>query len=131
MLLVGAVVASEGCHSRHDWALSRSGLAVLARASLLACVVGSAGAASGSMPCGQGLARPRLLGVGVAVSGVGGGKEMLVDGGMGRAAVVAAAGPVGLWLGRPRSQGLGWPPCGWWVRWRCLAAVTRRDWALG
>ena len=23
--LVGAVVASEGCHSRHDWALSRSG----------------------------------------------------------------------------------------------------------
>ena len=26
VLLVGVVVASGGCHSRHDWALSRSGL---------------------------------------------------------------------------------------------------------
>ena len=41
--------------------------------------------------------------------------------------LVAGAGPAGPWLGRTRSQGLGWPPCGWWVRWRCLAAVTRRD----
>ena len=84
VLLVGAVVASGGCHSRHDWALSRSGLAGFARARLLASVVGFTGAASVSMPCGQGLVRPRLRGVGAAGSGVGGGKEALVDGGMGR-----------------------------------------------
>ena len=84
VLLVGVVVASGGCHSRHDWALSRSGLAGFARAGLLACVVGSADAASVSMPCGQGLVRPRLRGVGAAGSGVGVGKEALVDGGMGR-----------------------------------------------
>ena len=46
------------------------------------------------------------------------------------AAVVAAAGPAGLWLGRLSSQELGWPPCCWWVQWRCLAAVIRGDWAL-
>ena len=84
VLLVGAVVASGGCHSRHDWALSRSGLAGFARARLLASVVGFTGAASVSMPCGQGLVRPRLRGVGAAGSGVGVGKEALVDCGMGR-----------------------------------------------
>ena len=82
------------------------------------------------MPRGQGLVRPRLRGVGAAGSGVGGGKEALVDGGMGRAAVVAAAGPAGLWLGRLSSQELGWPPCCWWVRWRRAVAVTRQDGAL-
>ena len=43
------------------------------------------------MPRGQGLIRPRLRGVGAAGSGVGGGKEALVDGGMGRAGSVKLA----------------------------------------
>ena len=78
----------------------------------------------------EGLAGPRLLGVIAAGSGVGGVKKCPSTVAWVGAAVVAAAGPAGLWLGRLRSQELGWPPCCWWVQWRCLAAVIRGDWAL-
>ena len=78
----------------------------------------------------KGLVGPRLLGVIAAGSGVGGVKKCPSTVAWVGAAVVAAAGPAGLWLGRLRSQKLGWPPCCWWVQWRCLAAVIRGDWAL-
>ena len=45
-------------------------------------------------------------------------------------AVDAVAGPTRLWLGRLRSQGLGWLPCCWWVR-TVEACCGRHDRALG
>ena len=72
--------------TRQDWAMSESGLVGFARACLLACVVGSVVI----------MVSQQVKKRSSTVAWVG-------------AAVVAAAGPVRLWLGRTRSQGLGWP----------------------